>query len=66
MSQGGWRKSSRSQGANTNCVELAVSPWRKASRSQGAEDSGVSRPGPQVPASRSGTASLAKAPRSST
>lgn len=36
MSQDGWRKSSRSQGENSNCVELRVAPWRKSSRSQGA------------------------------
>ncbi|THV41101.1 DUF397 domain-containing protein [Glycomyces buryatensis] len=36
MSQDGWRKSSRSQGAeNSACVELRVAPWRKSSRSQG-------------------------------
>jgi hypothetical protein len=40
MSQDGWRKSSRSQGAeNSNCVELRVAPWRKSSRSQGTADS---------------------------
>ncbi|MDA1361653.1 DUF397 domain-containing protein [Glycomyces luteolus] len=39
MSQDGWRKSSRSQGANTDCVELRVAPWRKSSRSQGTANS---------------------------
>ncbi|WP_205325347.1 DUF397 domain-containing protein [Glycomyces sp. YM15] len=40
MSQDGWRKSSRSQGtANSDYVELRVSPWRKSSRSNGAENS---------------------------
>jgi len=31
-----WRKSSRSQGAGSNCVEVGAVPWRKSSRSQGA------------------------------
>ncbi|MBO3732641.1 DUF397 domain-containing protein [Glycomyces niveus] len=39
MSQDGWRKSSRSQGENGNCVELRVTPWRKSSRSQGTANS---------------------------
>jgi hypothetical protein len=39
MSQDGWRKSSRSQGPNTDCVELRVAPWRKSSRSQGTANS---------------------------
>jgi hypothetical protein len=40
MSQDGWRKSSRSEGAaNSNCVEARVTPWRKSSRSDGASNS---------------------------
>lgn len=40
MSQAGWRKSSRSGGAqNSDCVEARVAPWRKSSRSSGAQNS---------------------------
>ena len=31
-----WRKSTRSQGAGANCVEVGAVPWRKSTRSQGA------------------------------
>ncbi|MQM24449.1 DUF397 domain-containing protein [Glycomyces albidus] len=40
MSQAGWRKSSRSGGAqDSGCVEARVAPWRKSRRSSGAQDS---------------------------
>jgi hypothetical protein len=40
MSQAGWRKSSRSGGAqDSDCVEARVAPWRKSSKSSGAQDS---------------------------
>lgn len=40
MSQAGWRKSSKSGGAqDSQCVEARVAPWRKSSRSGGAQNS---------------------------
>ncbi len=30
-----WRKSTRSQGAGANCVEVGTVPWRTSTRSQG-------------------------------
>lgn len=35
-----WRKSSRSGGSSSNCVEVTSIPWRKSSRSGDSGDSG--------------------------